>query len=117
MHPSEFSDDEPGSYLPDGVTEDQVTALVEDVLEKIKKVGLYCKGAHVAVGDDDLGDEPVLMIHGMFTFGKVAFTPRIQDPEQDAVDDQFNVIERYENEATAESIVESFKRGKNEPEV
>lgn len=111
MHPSGFEDDEGSeSYLPDGVTGEQVTALVEEVLEKIKKLGMYCKGSHVAVEEDGFDDEPNLLIHAIFTFGKVAFTPRVQNPEQDAVDDEFKIIERYESEATAQDIVESFKR-------
>lgn len=110
MHPSEFDDDDYETALPDGVTSEQATALVEEVLEKIKKLGLYCKGAHVAVAEDNFNDEPNLMIHAIFTFGKVVFTPRVQNPEQDVVDDEFKIIERYESDITAFDIVESFKR-------
>lgn len=100
--------------LPEGVTIEQAHALVEAVVEAVEKLGLYSEHAHLAVPDADAQGAP-LMIHAIFTFGKVAFTPRIQNPEQDEFDDKFRKFEAGEIASTAADIVESFKRGPKNP--
>jgi hypothetical protein len=119
LHPSmssEFDDDEDGmeKYLPDGVTEEQADALVKEVLDEIEKIGLYVKHAHMGATEPDAFGQPTLVIFGLFTMGKVVFTDRVLNPEQDKFDDSFNQIESDETKLAVIDIVESFRRGKDD---
>ncbi len=120
MHPSmaEDFDDEEGieKHLPDGVSEEQVDALVKEVLDSLEKLGLYVRHASLAASEPDAFGNPVLIVHAIFSMGKVVFTDRVLNPEQDEFDDSFRQIESDESAIAAIDIVESFRRDKNDPE-
>lgn len=73
--------------LPEGVTEEKLTALGEKLVKAVEPLGLY--GAEIAFSR--AGDH--LLISGSFAVGKVAFLPRTQDVETDKFDDEFRKIE------------------------
>ncbi len=115
MHPStddpDFEDEGFNSVLPEGATEEQAHALADAVIDGIEKLGLYAKHVHLAVTEPDPYDEAHLMIHAVFTFGKVAFTPRVQAPDEEKLDDEFGQITHgLELDAMRDDVLKDFLR-------
>lgn len=80
--------------LPPDLPEDKMSELIEGVTEGARKIGLYTTGVGFLVDERDEEEHPekehkLLM---SFRIGDVAFSPRIQDPEQDEFNDQFRRI-------------------------
>lgn len=118
-HPSYGEDEDYDSFLPDGVSNEQVVTLVDTIISEIEKLGLFMQHAHLAypgMDIDDEDDEGYLLIHAVFTFGKVAFTPRIQDPTQDKFNDSFRAIALTDAEASAQAIIDQFRSLKKDPD-
>lgn len=113
MASDDFEDKDVASQLPDGVSEEQADALVKAVLDEIEKLGLYIRHAHMGVTEPDPFGNPTLVIYGIFSLGKIAFTERVQNPEQDEFDDTFRQIESDETALATIDIIESFRRGKD----
>lgn len=89
MHPSMgHPDDDDQRSLPEGVTEEGVDSLVRAVIEATNGIGLY---ATPRVEMHFHGD--LMLLNMQFDIGQVAFTKRVQDPEQDKFDDSFRGIE------------------------
>lgn len=96
-------DDDEEASLPEGVTEEQVRGLVETITEEANGIGLY---AAPMVQAHCQGDTMLLVMQ--FRIGDVAFLPRVQDPEQDKVDDTFRAIE---TDNAAQRIKDKFVDG------
>lgn len=90
--------------LPEGVTDEKVEALIAAVGEACNQVGLYMN-PHVEIHSG----EGVMLMMAQFKVGKVAFLPRVQNPVQDKVDDQFKAIESHTIRETAKGIRERFE--------
>lgn len=98
-------DEEDG--LPEGVTREMLDALVSRVVEELEKIGLYADGeVHVE------GHGEHLALIGNFRIGDIAFSQRVQNPQQDAFDDQFRAIETDNLYDQADDIRNEFKRDK-----
>lgn len=107
----EFDSSSPYDEIP---TEEQVEALVTQVVDNVEKLGVYSDGP------------PVFMTHKdgrlgfvvQFTVGDVAFTKRVQNPQQDEIDSTFHKFQSDEVREKFESIKEKFRRGRsdNDPE-
>lgn len=84
-----------------------VAALVEKLTEGTRKIGLYVESAGLGATDgigptvvSDLaamkkvvaGDDGDLLLMVGFAIGDVAFSKRVQNPEQDEVDDQVRAM-------------------------
>jgi hypothetical protein len=113
LHPSaddsDFEDEEFTPALPEGATPEQAQALADAVVEAIEKIGLYAKHCHLAVTEPDPFDESHLMIHAVCTFGKVAFTPRVQNPEREELDDAFEQITHsLETDSIRDGVLKDF---------
>ena len=86
----------PGGYhlgmfdqpTPDGVDPEQYHEAVDKIEEAMRKVGLYMNG--VMVAKDPAGQDVMFMT---FNVGDVAFSERIQSPEQDKFNDEIRGIE------------------------
>lgn len=57
--------------------------------DRAEKIGLYAQGTRLGVTED--GEHLIIVTD--FIVGDVAFSPRVQDPEQEAMDDSFSTIE------------------------
>lgn len=64
---------------------------VRDLEEAARKVGLYLDRAAVIVVETHTGPQPALVAN--FALNKVAFTPRVQNPEEDDFALRFKAIE------------------------
>lgn len=103
---SEFPDDLP-------YTEEQLGGLIERFEDQTRKIGLYLKHAGLHVEPSSLdkteSEDPKLVM--IFGIGSVAFSPRIQDPEQDEINDQFRQIASSSVDDDIESIRKRYKKG------
>lgn len=61
---------------------------LEDML---RKLGLYNDHAHIAMIDTPMGPKPALIVD--CTIGDVAWTDRVQHPENYGIDQQFRAME------------------------
>ncbi len=112
MDPSFPDDPEDEVYpLPDGVTESQVNDLIRGVMEATDLLGLY---ADPMVHLENLNGRLILNVQ--FRIGKVAFTKRVQDPEQDETDTAFHQIETEEVKDRVRDITARFRRGPTPPQ-
>lgn len=103
-----------GEY-PDDLpyTEEQLGGLIERFENETRKIGLYLKHAGLHV-DPSSPDEPserqdpkLVMIFGI---GSVAFSSRVQDPEQDEINDEFRRIASSSIDDDIESIRQRYKK-------
>jgi len=75
-------------------TDDEAAKLMEKIseLEDVaRKLGLYLEQSAIVVGDGPNGPTPVLMAN--MVVGKVAFSERIQKPEEDDFANKLREIE------------------------
>lgn len=91
--------------LPEGVTQEMVEALVRRVVEACEKIGLYASDTIQVESHSGR-----LVVLANFQVGDIAFSQRVQNPEQDAFDDQFRAIEADSVADQAEDIRNKFKR-------
>lgn len=82
------------------------TALIEELLRRggdeldqaLELVGLYVEDKSIVGRDGPDGPEFAIAMSG--TLGRIAFSPRVQDPEGTAIDEVFSgLTERLEKEA------------------
>lgn len=109
-HPGSGEDENEERSLPEGVTEEQVDSLIREFLAATEKIGLY-GSPHVAV-DVDQGKVCLFM---SFEIGDLAFSKRVQNPEQDKVDSQFHQIETEAVRDRFQAIKDKFSGPKDDP--
>lgn len=102
-----MGDPEWENELPEGVTQEMVNALINRVVEACEKIGLYASGDMTV---ESHGGRIVLLAN--FQIGDIAFSQRVQNPEQDAFDDQFRAIEADSVADRADDIRNMFKKDK-----
>lgn len=112
--PAEEPDGEESSDLP----EDSVRALIEQMSDELRKVGLYFLGAIVhedATEEEDReGEAPHHRLMLQFSIGDIAFQDRVQDPENEKMKDAFREIET----ATIEEQIEAIRaKHRKKPEA
>lgn len=81
-------DEEFHETLGDGFDESH-RKLVEDLENETRKIGLYMDYARVMPGDEE-GTK--LMVHTSFLVGDIAWSTRVQDPDQHEIDKQFQSV-------------------------
>lgn len=121
MHPSMWNpddsdDDDPESRLPEGISQDQVNDLIRRMMGAAELIGLYADPlvqverltSPIAEGNDRL------LLHVVFQIGQVAFTKRVQNPEQDQVDDTVRTIETGVSYDRSEEIKDKFRHDDDE---
>lgn len=107
-----MGDHEPEVELPEGVTREMIEALVVRAVEANEKIGLYATpDSHVELHGDRL------VFVGSFRIGDIAFSQRVQNPEQAAFDDQFRAIEADSVADQAEDIRNAFRKKKDKPDA
>lgn len=104
-HPSEYDPDEEPEW-PEGMSAEQVSKLIARLAEELPQLGIYPE-PHVSV--ERHGDHVALTMN--FVVGDVAFTPRVQDPQQDEFNDQFRKLENDSLRDRVEEIKEKHRRG------
>lgn len=126
MHPSiphngeEDGPDPEEPFLPDGVSQEQVDDLITKISEKLNLLGLYVEPSlQVTVTHDHDVDgscgKDFIVLHVMCRIGRVAFSTRVQDPEQAKMNDSFTGIVTDEQHSKADEIRKRFSRGDQDP--
>lgn len=103
-HPS-LSDNEEPEPLPDGVSEEAVLGVLTRASTALARLGVYAD-EHLSV---QVQEGRLIMI-GHFAVGDLAFSKRVQNPEQDDFDESFRVMEREAVYDQAEDILDEFRR-------
>lgn len=107
-----FSDDGFGEAdepeWPEGVTKEKVEALLEEAAGELKKIGLY---AHPVMQLDVQSGQVIAYM--AFEVGQLAFSKRVQNPEQDEVDRAFHQFEAQATRERYEEIRKKFIRDEN----
>lgn len=112
-HPSmynPFDEDDDDPELPDGVTREQVEQKVKDLLDVLEKIGMYTDDG---VGIDITPDGRFALFL-MCNVRDVAFTQRVQNPEQDAVNQTFHQFEANEVRDRFQQIKDKFSGNPDE---
>lgn len=118
-NPDDPDDEDVASHLPDGVTEETVNDLIRRLVEEMGLLGLYADPqirVEIAPSPEVDGKDRII-VNAVFRIGKVAFTKRVLNPEQDKTDTAFSAIEDAETEAHAEDIITRFSRHENDPDT
>lgn len=124
MHPSQGAnapdpDDSDETHLPDGASEEKVEALAREIMEACELLGLYAE-QHYQVElthDHDVAggcEEDYIVLHIPFRIGEVAFTTRVQAPEQDKTDDSFRTIVSADVNDAVEQLKNRFRKREGE---
>lgn len=105
--------------LPKDLPEEKLREKVEELEDKCRKVGLYLNGVALNIdqGPQDEEDTDPIKAHSLlvqFGIGDVAFSKRIQDPEQDKMDDEFRVIAAADVDDDMERIRQQYLKGQDE---
>jgi hypothetical protein len=87
--------------------------LVEQIEARCQKVGLYTRAitVHPDPNSTDMRHPERFVIIGHFTLGDLAFAPRVQNPEQAQVDDEFRGMQMDAEEAEWEELRKRHERG------
>lgn len=87
----------------------------ETVADKAERLGLYIEGSQIVPMDTPMGPQPGLVC--IFKVGDVAFTDRVQQPEQNESDDQLRVMQQQmaetDYEETKERIAKALAEGRD----
>jgi hypothetical protein len=86
----------PGPDVPEefGAQASLLQERAADLDDDLRRLGLYTEAGQIIGVDTPMGPRPALAI--MTVIGDVAYTPRVQDPETAAFDQQFRVMEAEE---------------------
>lgn len=111
-----WSDHRKGEYLfpdqpPSPFPHERLQELTDELEENLKRIGCYVLSTGLQVPMDEEGNltgEPFLVI--TCSIGNVAWSPRVQDPEQDKVDDEIRGIESGQTEEDFEAIREQYRQ-------
>lgn len=93
------------------VPEEELQQLTTALEENARKRGLYLAGIAVSVVQDpeNTGEPTPLIVQATFQVGTVAFSTRVQDPEQDAVEDEVRGFERDITETQWNELRQQYK--------
>lgn len=94
------------------IPEEKLRELSERLEDRARKRGLYLAGIAVSVVQDPegTGTPAPYVVQATFQVGSVAFSLRVQDPEQDAVEDQVREFERDISEAQWNELREQYRQ-------
>ena len=116
-HPSMYDSDEPGDddqKLPDGVTEEMVKDRLKEMAEVLSRLGIYSSPDLIC----DVDDDGKIAIFVTAEIGDLAFSSRVQDPEQTEVDKTFHQFETDAVRDRFQEIKDKFSgKRKDSPEA
>lgn len=107
---------------------EKIGAIIKTMEDETRKFGLYLENAAIGTSDgsgpevlDDpdkikkilLSDEEDVFVMATFAIGDVAWSKRVQDPEQDKIDDQARTILPDPVEALKEKMRQAQAEGKS----
>ena len=107
---------------------DNLQELADRLKEKAEKIGLYMQDASIATPDPDAAEEAQLrpdsiiqsiqegkhfMLLTTFVIGDLAFSKRVQEPDQHEVDKQVQVMMPTEAELLREKMERALREGKS----
>lgn len=108
---------------------EKLSAVMKDLEDQARKLGLYIEHAAIASSDPEgamesledadklrellASDEDEVYLMATFAIGDVAWSKRVQDPEQDKIDDQFRVIAPDPVEELREKMRRAAAEGKS----
>jgi hypothetical protein len=96
---------------------ENLSNLLTELENRSRKIGLYLKsaGLHVETAEEDeIPEDPKLVV--IFGIGDIAFSPRVQDPEQEKVDNQFRQIASGTLSDDIDEIKRRYLKEENENE-
>lgn len=106
---SAFDDDErpevPAEFRAQA---DRLIESTEKLDDTLRQLGLYVDHSQLVQIDTPMGPRPALAVQ--CTVGKVAYSDRVQHPENYGVDQQFRVMEREITANDHEEIVAKMRR-------
>lgn len=102
-----------GGDLPPNFPEDKFQDLLEKMGDKARQIGLYVNGAALNVDEEGepLTGEKRHVLVMQFTVGDVAFSKRVQDPEEDQFDTEFKKFESGQVKDQVEDIRQRYLKG------
>lgn len=99
--------DEQPDGLPEDVPEEKLKELADVLSDKSRKIGLYSLGVgFIEDPDSEEGEPSQHTLVMQYQIGDIAFSPRVQDPETDQMNDEFRKIAT----ATIDDDVEEIKK-------
>jgi len=104
---ADFEDDSNRDF-PEGITRERVQTLLNDLSEKASHLGLYSTlQIEVQVIEND-----ALLANVIFRIGKLAFAPRVQNPEEAKFADSFRQIEVGLIKDEKDNIINRYRKRK-----
>lgn len=97
--------------LPPELPEEELRTLVEAVSEDLRKIGLYMNGVAVNIDTDEDPDNRSHTLMVQCSIGAVAFSNRVQAPEEDQFDTEFKKIELGAQDDHITDILKRYEKG------
>lgn len=107
---SMYEDDDDRPEIPEAFRQqaDGLLEGAEKLDDAMRQIGLYVDHTHLVTIDTPSGPQPALAVN--LTIGDVAYSDRVQHPENYSMDQQFRVMEREMTGNDFEDIQAKMRR-------